>query len=90
MVVLFVACLTSLQHAVVLLLIIPTCCYLLVVGFFCICCQAETEVADETWYLTQSQYTDTGPASPSINPMMPDARQGSYENINVLIHLSIL
>ena len=29
------------------------------------CCHTETEVADQTFHLTQSQYTDTGPTSPS-------------------------
>ena len=32
------------------------------------CCHTETEVADQTFYLTQSQYTDTGPTSPSADP----------------------
>ena len=29
------------------------------------CCHTEVEAADQTFYLTQSQYTDTGPNSPS-------------------------
>ena len=33
------------------------------------CCYTEIEVADETFYLTQSQYTDTGPTSPSADPI---------------------
>ena len=37
------------------------------------CCHTETEVADQTFYLTQSQYTDTGPTSPSADPITPDA-----------------
>ena len=28
------------------------------------CCHTEIEVADQTFHLTQSQYTDTGPATP--------------------------
>ena len=28
------------------------------------CCHTEIEVADQTFYLTQSQHTDTGPTSP--------------------------
>ena len=28
------------------------------------CCHTEIEVADQTFYLTQSQYTDTGPIRP--------------------------
>ena len=34
-------------------------------------CHTEIEVADQTFYLTQSQYTDTGPTSPSADPIMP-------------------
>ena len=41
------------------------------------CCHTEIEVADETFCLTQSQYTDTGPTSPSADPIMPSAWQGS-------------
>ena len=48
----FVGCLTSRQHASVSQ------------GRICedkfTCCHTETEVADPTFYLTQSQYTDTG------------------------------
>ena len=42
------------------------------------CCHTVIEVADQTIYLTQSQYTDTGPTSPSADPMMPGAWQGSH------------
>ena len=35
------------------------------------CCHTDTEVADQTFYLTQSQYTDTGPTSPSADPITP-------------------
>ena len=38
----------------------------------------EIEVADPTFYLTQSQYTDTGPTSPSTDPITPGAWQGSH------------
>ena len=34
-------------------------------------CHTETEVADQTFHLTQPQYTDTGPASPSPDPTTP-------------------
>ena len=37
------------------------------------CCHTEIEVADPTFYLTQSQYTDTGPTSPSADPITPGA-----------------
>ena len=32
-------------------------------------CHTEVEVADQTFRLTQSQYTDTGPTSPSADPI---------------------
>ena len=35
------------------------------------CCHTEIEVADQTFYLTQSQYTNTGQTSPSADPVMP-------------------
>ena len=44
----------------------------------CTCCHTEIEVADQTFYLTQSQYTDTEPTSPSADPITPGAWQGSY------------
>ena len=37
------------------------------------CCHTEIEAADQTFYLTQSQYTDTGPTSPSADPITPGA-----------------
>ena len=46
------------------------------------CCHTEKEVADQTFYLTQSQYTDTGPTSPSADPMMPGTWQGSHQSAN--------
>ena len=36
------------------------------------------EVADPTFHLTQSQYTDTEPTSPSTDPITPGALQGSH------------
>ena len=64
-----VACLTSQQHANVSQ------------GRICsdnfMCCPTEIEVADQPFYLTQSQYTDTGPTSPSADPITPGAWQGS-------------
>ena len=38
----------------------------------------EIEVADPTFYLTQSQYTDTRPTSPSADPVTLGAWQGSH------------
>ena len=43
------------------------------------CCR---EVADPTSYLTQSQYTDTEPTTPSADPFMPGAWQGSHWSAN--------
>ena len=43
------------------------------------CCHTEIEVADPTFYLAQSQYTDTGPTSPSADPITPGAWQGQKE-----------
>ena len=36
-------------------------------------CHTEVEAADQTFYLTRSQYTDTGPTSPSADPITPGA-----------------
>ena len=46
------------------------------------CCHTEIEVADPTFYLTQSQYTDTWPTSPSADPIMPGSWQGSHWSAN--------
>ena len=46
------------------------------------CCHTEIEVADLTFYLTQSQYTDTGLTSPSADPITPGAWQGSHWSAN--------
>ena len=67
---LFVGCLSSQQHASVSQ------------GRICTdnftCCHTEIEAADQTFHLTQSQYTDTGPTSPSADPITPGAWQGSH------------
>ena len=47
------------------------------------CCHTEIEAADQTFHLTQSQYTDTGPTSPSADPTTPGAWQGSHWSANV-------
>ena len=74
---LFVGCLTSQQQASVSQ------------GRICsdnfTCCQTEIEVADQTFHLTQSQYTDTGPTSPSADPIVPGAWQGSHWSANVKV-----
>ena len=45
-------------------------------------CHTEIEVADRTLYLTQSQYTDTGPTSPSADPVTPGSWQGTHWSAN--------
>ena len=50
------------------------------------CCRTETEVSDQTFYLTQSQYTDTGPTSPGTDPLTPGAWQGSHWSANFSSH----
>ena len=71
---LLVACLSSQQHASVSQ------------GRICTdnftCCHTEIEAADQTFHLTQSQYTDTGPTSPSADPITPGAWQGSHWSAN--------
>ena len=47
------------------------------------CCHTEIEVADPTFHHTQSQYTDTGPTSPSADPITPGAWQGSQWSANL-------
>ena len=46
------------------------------------CCHIEIEAADQPFHLTQSQYTDTGPTSPSADTIIPGARQGSHWSAN--------
>ena len=71
---LFVSCLTSQLHASVSQ------------GRICsdnfTCCHTEVEAADQAVYLTQSQYTDTGPTSPSTDPITPGVWQGSHWSAN--------
>ena len=74
---LFVGCLTSQQHASVS--------QGRICSDNCTCCHTEIEVADQTFHLTQSQYTDTGPTSPSTDPMMPGAWQGSHWSANFYV-----
>ena len=71
---LFVGCLTSQQHAGVSQ------------GRICsdnlTCCHTEIQVAGPISHLTQSQCTDTGPTSPSADPITPGALQGSHRSAN--------
>ena len=72
---LFVGCVASQQHASVSQ------------GRICsdnfTCCHTEIEVTDQTFYLTQSQYTDTGPTSPSADPISPGAWQSGHWSANL-------
>ena len=45
----------------------------------------ETEVADQTFCLTESQYSQTGPTSPSADPLTPGAWQGSRWSANFAV-----
>ena len=47
-----------------------------------ICCHAEIEVADQAFYLTQSQYADTRPTSLSADLRTPCPWQGSNLSTN--------
>ena len=42
----------------------------------------EIEVADQTFHLTQSQYTDTWLTSPSTDPITPGVWQGKHWSAN--------
>ena len=78
-------CLTVVPHSLVNVLkiqmivvieeLLVQCCYYLLVSCSdnLTCCHTEAEVADQTFYLTQSQYTDTGSTSPSADPITPGA-----------------
>ena len=69
-----VACLTSKQHASVS--------QGRIFSDKFTCCHTEIQVAGQSFYLTQSQYTDTGPTSPSADPITPGAWQGSHWSAN--------
>ena len=46
------------------------------------CCHTETEFADQTFYITQSQYTDTRLTCPNADPIMPGDWHGSHWSAN--------
>ena len=50
------------------------------------CCHTEIEVVDQIFYLTKSEYTDTGPASPSADPISRGAWQGNHRICQFLKH----
>ena len=70
----FVGCLTYQQHTTVS--------HGRICSENCTCCYTEIEIADQTFHLTQSHYTDTVPTSPSTDPRTPGAWQGSYWSAN--------
>ena len=76
---LFVCCLTSQQQACVSQ------------GRICTdnftCCHTEIEVADQTFYLTKSQYTYPGPTRPSAHSIMPGAWQGANFEVTGMTRL---
>ena len=45
-------------------------------------CHTEIKVADQTFYLTQSRYTDTAPTNPSADPITPGAWQRRHWSAN--------
>ena len=49
------------------------------------CCQTEIEIVGPTFHLTQSLNTDTGPTSPSADPITPGAWQGSHWSTNLYV-----
>ena len=51
-------------------------------SFLTITGKSEIEAADQTFYLTQSQHTDTGPTSSSTDPVTPGAWQSSHWSAN--------
>ena len=71
---LLAGCLTSQQHASVS--------RVRICSDECTCCHTEIEVEDQISYLSQSQYTDTWPTSPSADPVSSGAWQGSYWSVS--------
>ena len=68
------ACLTTQQHASVS--------QGRICSDSCTCCHTEIDVADQTFHLALSQYTDTGSTSPRADPTTPGAWQGSHWGVN--------
>ena len=71
---LLVACLTSQQHATVS--------QGRICSGNCTCRHIKIQDADQTFDLTQSQYTDIKPTSPSAETITPSAWQGSHWSAN--------
>ena len=74
---LLVGCLTSQQHASVSQWRISSDNFT--------CCHTEIKFGDQTFCLTQSQYTDTGPTSSSADPITSGAWQGRHWSVNFLV-----
>ena len=49
------------------------------------CCHNVIEVADQTFYLTQSQYTDAGLTIPSADPRTPGVWEGSHRSADFYV-----
>ena len=45
-------------------------------------CHNDSEVADHTCYLIQSQYIDPGPTSPGTDPVEPDVQHGTQKSFS--------
>ena len=73
-----VGCLTSQQHANVF--------QGQICSGNCMSCLTEIEVANPTFHLTQSQYTDTQPTNPSTDLITPGASQDSHWECQFLSH----
>ena len=71
-------CLTSLQHTSVS--------HERSCSDHCTFCHTDIEVTDQTFYLTQSQFTDTGPTGPSDDRVTPGACQDSHQRGQFLSH----
>ena len=69
-----VACLTSQQQASI--------CQRWICSDILTCCHTKIEAADQTFYLTQWQYTDTRLTSPSTDPITPGTWLGSHWSAN--------
>ena len=51
----------------------------------CSCCHTERDIARQTCHLTQSQYFNTGPTSPSTDPITQGAWQGSHWSVSFYV-----
>ena len=72
----FVGCLTSQQHASVS--------QGRICSDNCTHCHTVREVADQAFYLTQSQYNDTGTTSPMADSIPPATWQGIAAGVSIL------